>query len=231
MYFTAASRGLRCYCTPLVQCSYLCWKRLLYTVTVQPYQITNVSKLRAEINDQLHAWLSWPTANGWADQLIASLYQPFTAKLQIRWADQLMQLSGFSIPYVADNRGQEMIKLGVIFPHRWYTHGINLLPRDYTDSQSAVLRGMSSVLPSVCDVAVLWSCRFKVSSKVIACIVRLWSSQSVAPNIINLVRGEHPKISGGIEVRYGKVASIQSIKAVISLKRSKIERKLLFVCL
>jgi len=48
-----------------------------------------------------------------------------------------------------------------------------------------------------------------------------------AANIISLVQGEHPQISGGIGVGCGKMAV--STKAVISLKLGKIEQKLLLI--
>ena len=48
---------------------------------------------------------------------------------------------------------------------------------------------------SVCDAEILWS--YTLRSKTITLIVKLGSSLSVAPNIINLVQEEHPQILGG----------------------------------
>jgi len=69
-----------------------------------------------------------------------------------------------------------------------------------------------------------------VSSKQLqTVIVRLGSSLSAACNSINLVQREHPQMSDGIGVWYGKTdcSDFKSTKAVISLKRGHTERKLL----
>jgi len=68
-----------------------------------------------------------------------------------------------------------------------------------------------------------------VISKTVTCIARPWSSISAAANIISVVQGEHSDFSGGTGVGYGKsgCSPVQRVKAVMSLKYDKIERKLL----
>ena len=84
-----------------------------------------------------------------------------------------------------------------------------------------------SVCLSICARNVEVFCHIVwVTSKIIAHIIRTGSSISAAPEEISLVQGEHPQISGGIGVRYGKVR-VQSTKAVISLKRDKTQKKLI----
>jgi len=58
---------------------------------------------------------------------------------------------------------------------------------------------------SVRSSVTLRYCGHSVSSKIITHIVRLGSLLSAVPNNINLLQGEHPQISGGLGVEYGKV--------------------------
>jgi len=101
--------------------------------------------------------------------------------------------------------------------------GVIITARCYADARYC--HAKTSVYLHVCDAEILWSytCSLvSVSLEKIARVVRLGSSLSV----IYMVQGEHPHISDGIGVGYGKVA-VQRTKAVIYLKRGKIESKLL----
>ena len=65
----------------------------------------------------------------------------------------------------------------------------------------------SQMRPSVSLSVTLRYCGHIVwdSRKIITHIVRLGSLLSAVPNNINLLQGEHPQISGGLGVEYGKV--------------------------
>jgi len=68
-----------------------------------------------------------------------------------------------------------------------------------------------------------------LTSKIIARLVRVGSLVSAAPNIINLVQGKHPQISGDIGVWCGKVGDHAEhlLSYNISETASNINRKLL----
>jgi len=104
-------------------------------------------------------------------------------------------------------------------------------PAFYRAMHFSAKRGLAtacrpSVRPSVCDIGDLWSHRLEILET--NCTGNQPSTFALCSlKAIYVLPGEHGKILGRLEVGYGKVAFWRT-KAAISLKRVKIEEKLLW---
>ena len=97
---------------------------------------------------------------------------------------------------------------------------VTLLPHDPT----WYCHGKSSVLPSVCNIEVLWSHRLEYFKNNFTTYYK-WLAYAY-PNITDLLQREHPQILARIGVEYGKIRCCHR-KLTISLKWLKTEWQLL----